>query len=208
MGGHALCEARPGQLQIPIHVDLLQESLQAPRVFVTDTRQQRTWLESLIAVSLTARIPLWQRKKSLRGLKNKVFGTISHHAHRIRRSSMSALFSRAAAIASLDMVYEHAEALLRAVDGQIARNGSAEMRMTCLSLATDTVTHYTFGESTDYLEDEQKMANWKSTIQAVSSWTPIAKQFPWAMPIGFSMPYSLLKKLNPDLARVAKLRAV
>ena len=115
---------------------------------------------------------------------------------------MSSIFSKSAVATSVGMVYDHAEALLRAVNDQITRLGSAEMRMNFLAFATDTVSDYCFGTSTNYLEDEQLSANWIKTIHAVSSWTSWAKQFPGLIPFSLAIPHSIMEIFDPDLARI------
>lgn len=137
-----------------------------------------------------------------------MFGTIHHDIHRKRRNAMGAVFSKGAAAASEDMIYSNAELLLQRVQDQIKTNGSAEMRTNFLAFSTDTLSHHCFGHNINLLVDDDKAVGWKRTIRAIAILTPLAKQFPWIIPLALKSPIAPLQMMVPDLARIVKLRRV
>lgn len=57
------------------------------------------------------------------------FGTVAFELHRRRRAAVSGLFSKSQAILEEPVIYNKVDLLFKQVDGQIARDGFAEMRM-------------------------------------------------------------------------------
>lgn len=136
------------------------------------------------------------------------FGTLLHDTHRRRRATISPLFSKGACAASESSIYRNVELLLARIDDQIRTTGSAEMRRNYLALTTDTLSDHCFGRSTGLLLDEQAATEWQNTIKAVAFLTPLAKQFPWIIPLALKCPLEPLQMVVPDLARIVKARRV
>ena len=58
------------------------------------------------------------------------------------------------------------------------------------------------------LDAYEKSRSWTKTMDAVGKITPLAKQFPWIVPIALNLPLSIVQVLNPDLARLIQLHKV
>lgn len=137
-----------------------------------------------------------------------VFGTISHEIHRKRRAAISFLFSKAAVAISEPLIYRNVDLLFQRMYSQITATGSTEMRTNYLAFATDNLADHCFGRSTDFLLNENEATGWKRTINAVAILTPLAKQFPFIIPMALRLPTKPLELAVPDLARIVKLRRV
>ncbi|KAI1436831.1 cytochrome P450 [Xylaria sp. CBS 124048] len=163
------------------------------------------WVDNLYASASQGVRDRYPPAALMGGAPESVFGSVSHVTHRARRISLNPLFSKKAVSDSASIVYTHTLALMRRINKQIAERGHAELRMNYLSLATDTVTDFCFGKSTDLLEDEQKSAMWLHTIKSIATSTPLAKQFPWLIPFTLNLPDWIVDRLGP-LARITALR--
>lgn len=82
------------------------------------------------------------------------------------------------------------------------------MRKIYLAFTTDNLSDHCFGRSTELLLDDQRALEWQRTIKAVATLTPLAKQFPWLIPLALKCPLRPLQKIVPDLARIVKARRV
>lgn len=136
------------------------------------------------------------------------FGTLAHETHRRRRATISPLFSKSACAASESSIYKNVDLLLAHIDDQICKTGSVEMRKVYLAFTTDTLSAHCFGKSTRLLQDDQAALEWQRTIKAVAILTPLAKQFPWIIPLALKCPLWPLQMIVPDLARIVKARRV
>ncbi|KAL8951390.1 MAG: hypothetical protein Q9222_002640 [Ikaeria aurantiellina] len=59
----------------------------------------------------------------------------------------------------------------------------------------------------DLLENPARAKEWKATIGAVASMTPLVKQLPWLHGVARCIPKTLLRRFSPDLARIQSLQA-
>lgn len=106
------------------------------------------------------------------------------------------------------MIYDNVDLLMKRIDSQIKRDGSAEMRTNYLAYATDNVAAYFLEESFHLLEDEEKAKEWHRSIRALSNMTPAAKQFSWVIPLSFKLPPVVLQMISPDAARIVGMHRV
>jgi hypothetical protein len=83
-----------------------------------------------------------------------------------------------------------------------------ELGRAYLAMTTDVVCQHTLGKSLGFSENQAATDAWKKTMRAVAGLTPIAKQFPWMIPLALNMPSKLLRSLAPDLDRVVELHRV
>lgn len=66
-----------------------------------------------------------------------------------------------------------------------------------MALTMDIITHAAFGESYDYLAEDDFKPTWKETVLAGSANGVFLRQFPWALPMMKRIPLSLRQTLNP-----------
>ena len=121
---------------------------------------------------------------------------------------MSPLFSKGAAAASADIIYDKVEVLLQNVDQQIKRQGFSEMHLNWLALSLDFLTDCFLDRGMGLQMDEKKAQAWSETVTAVATSTPFAKQFTWFIPAALKLPIWLLEILTPEVSRLVKLRRV
>ena len=98
--------------------------------------------------------------------------------------------------------------LSQLLERKLASQEIVELRQTYLAFTTDTVARYAFGRSLHLLEDEQAALEWKETVLAVATSTPLIKQFNWMIWLALKTPILLLRIMVPKLARVMSCRMV
>ena len=135
------------------------------------------------------------------------FSTIDHDEHRMRRAAIGSYFSKARITALEPFLHERVGLLCDSLLRQ-ARDGPVEMHTLFLAFANDTVCSYAFDYSMNLLEDPQRAKDWRLTINAVSSLTPLIKQFPWFIGVAKRIPHLFLRALVPRLARLLSLQMV
>lgn len=106
------------------------------------------------------------------------------------------------------MLYDYVDRLIDNVDGQIARDGFAEMRMNYLALTTDTVAKYATGTSRTLLENEESAVSWRESIRTLAEWTLIGRHFSWVIPLVLKFPLLPLRLVLPGFARIVGLHRV
>ena len=125
----------------------------------------------------------------------------------MRRAAISSYFSKARITALEPFVHKRVELLCESLLRQ-SRDGPVEMHTLFLAFANDTVCSYAFDYSMNLLEDPQRAKNWRRTIEAIASLTPMIKQFPWLIPIVRRLPHMFLRGVAPRLARLLSLQTV
>ncbi|KAI2465613.1 putative flavonoid 3-hydroxylase [Annulohypoxylon bovei var. microspora] len=106
------------------------------------------------------------------------------------------------------MIYDHAELLLRRMDDQILRDGSAEMRTNYLALATDNVADYFTGQPRGLLRNEKRASEWRTSIRTLAEWTLIGRHFSWVFDLVLKLPLWPLELFLPDIGRIAGLHRI
>ena len=135
------------------------------------------------------------------------FSTIDHDIHRMRRAAIGSYFSKARITALEPFLHKRVELLCKSLFQQ-SLDGPVEMHTLFLAFANDTVCSYAFDYSMNLLEDPQRAKDWRKTINAIASLTPLIKQFPWFIRLAKMMPRLLLRVILPRLARLLTLQAV
>jgi cytochrome P450 len=69
-----------------------------------------------------------------------------------------------------------------------------------MALTMDIITHYAYGESYNYLAEDDFKVEWKETVVGGSANGVLLRQFPWALPVLKGTPLSILKWANPKAA--------
>ena len=135
------------------------------------------------------------------------FSTIPHEVHRMRRTAIGPYFSKARITALEPFLHKRVELLCQSLLTQ-SRDGPVEMHTLFLAFANDTVCCYAFDYSMDLLEDPQRAKEWRTTINAIASLTPLIKQFPWLIAVVKRMPHLLVRVVVSRLARLLALQAI
>ncbi|KAK5228687.1 hypothetical protein LTR72_002572 [Exophiala xenobiotica] len=129
---------------------------------------------------------------AMAGAPASSFATAPHNLHRLRRSALNPFFSKRSINQTEALITAKIEQLLALKTGEIIRLDAAYMALTM-----DIITHYCFGESYNYLDEDDFKLSWKETVIAGSANGAFLRQFPWALPLLKKTPLSLLRKMNP-----------
>ncbi|KAL8882352.1 MAG: hypothetical protein Q9198_000640 [Flavoplaca austrocitrina] len=124
----------------------------------------------------------------------------------MRRSAISSYFSKSS-IADLEpFIHKRVELLCDSLRSQ-SRKAPVDVHALFLAYANDTVCAYSFDYSMNLLEDPDIASDWKLTINAIASLTPLIKQFPWIIPMVRRIPAWFLRATLPKLERLLSLQA-
>ncbi|KAF2653981.1 cytochrome P450 [Lophiostoma macrostomum CBS 122681] len=142
---------------------------------------------------------------AMAGLPGDVFGTVSQELHSMRRRAFSSLLSRASIQQVQPILQDHLEVLCKKLRTDL-NQGAVRLDYSILALTADTIGVYAFGESLGLLEDGVKARDWHRTNRTVGAMIPVIRLFPWSMPLALSLPTSLVRAFDVDVARVLELR--
>lgn len=73
-----------------------------------------------------------------------------------------------------------------------------------MALTMDIICHYSYGESYNYLGLDNFKEEWKTAMISALENGIFLRNFPWALPLLKSIPYSILKVLQPNAASLAE----
>lgn len=135
------------------------------------------------------------------------FSTIDHDVHRMRRAAIGSYFSKQRITALEPFIQRRVELLCESLRRQ-SQVEPVEVHTIFLAFANDTVCSYAFDYTMSLLEDPQRAKDWKATITAIASLTPLIKQFPWLVPLIKRVPLFVLQAVVPRLARLLSLHVV
>lgn len=91
---------------------------------------------------------------------------------------MNPYFSKSS-IAQLEpFIKQRVDMLCRSLEQQ-SKEGPVELHTIYLAFANDTVCSFAFDYSMDLLNNPALAKEWKKTISAIASMTPLIKQLPW-----------------------------
>lgn len=85
-------------------------------------------------------------------------------------------------------------------DGEIKNKRVIRLDAAYMALTMDIITAYAYGESYDYLSEDDYKLKWKHTIVNGVANGVMLRQFPWALPILNSIPLPILHRLDPNAA--------
>lgn len=85
---------------------------------------------------------------------------------------------------------------------KVGPNNVVELYNLCVAFASETVTRYLLDNDIDLLKDQEKARERAGMVRAVTTATPLIKQFPWMMAWCAKIPLPVIRALNPVLARV------
>lgn len=134
---------------------------------------------------------------AMAGAPDSSFATAPHNLHRIRRAALNPYFSKRSISQTENLILAKVQVLCRRLE-QACKSGQViRLDVAYMALTMDVITHYCFGHSYDYLEEDDFKASWKETVIAGSANGAFLRQFPWALPILKMAPLSLVQVLNP-----------
>lgn len=135
-------------------------------------------------------------------------GTVEHTLHGKRRAALRPLFSQRAIAGANVIMQEQVQILADTLHRKYIAGEVVELRSVFVAFATDTIYQYAMGDSMGLQNDERRARRWWWTLEAVSKMTPMAKQFPWMLPLGQKMPLGLIQRLKPEMAGLLGIHKV
>ncbi|KAI0401350.1 cytochrome P450 [Xylaria palmicola] len=139
------------------------------------------------------------------GTPESIVATPSHDKHRIRRNSISAFFS-AANVAKVEPNIK--EKLERMLDrwNKLGRGDGAVLKMLTVfqAYASDVITSYAFGDSVDFLDDEDWGEEYFSSQESYFKLTHIFGCFPVVMSLVNNIPAWVLGVFIPNLSAMSE----
>ncbi|KAL8933993.1 MAG: hypothetical protein Q9216_006123 [Gyalolechia sp. 2 TL-2023] len=140
------------------------------------------------------------------GITSAAFSTIPHDLHRMRRSAINSYFSKSSIEDLEAYIHQRVELLCDRLRSSLHK-GPVDVHAIFLAYSNDSVCEYSFDYSMNLLEDSGRALDWKMTIDAIASLTPLIKQFPWIIPLVRKIPLLLLRAVSPKLTRILSLQA-
>lgn len=126
--------------------------------------------------------------------------TISHEHHRMRRAPLNNYFSKRSVVRLEPLIQENIGKLLRRFEK--ARETGTIIRLdgAFTALTMDIISHYSYGKSYRYLDEDDFHIEWKIAVAEASANGALLRHFPIMLAISKSMPQWLLRKSNPRAA--------
>ena len=142
------------------------------------------------------------------GCDTSVFTTAADDLHRIRRAALNPMFSRQRIVDLQDVIRDKLAILMKRVrdfqqDGKVLPLNRAFMALT-----GEVVMEYCFSLSYGHLELRDFEKTLHEPFMAASISGHLSLQCPWVPKILFSLPESILVKIEPLYALVFRMQAV
>ncbi|KAL1990476.1 hypothetical protein VTN49DRAFT_6315 [Thermomyces lanuginosus] len=134
------------------------------------------------------------------GTPSSMVTTISHEHHRMRRAPLNNYFSKRSVVRLEPLIQENIGKLLRRFEK--ARETGTIIRLdgAFTALTMDIISHYSYGKSYRYLDEDDFHIEWKIAVAEASANGALLRHFPIMLAISKSMPQWLLRKSNPRAA--------
>ncbi|KAI0416351.1 cytochrome P450, partial [Xylaria grammica] len=147
--------------------------------------------------------PLWVGRRS--GTPDSIVATLNHEKHRIRRNSVSTFFSAASVARVEPKIKKSLQKMIERWD-KLGQGGGTVLRMLMVfqAYASDVVTSYAFGDSFNFLDDEDWGEQYFSSQDKYFQLTHIFGCFPIAMTLINNLPAWVMGIFNPNLSAMAE----
>lgn len=136
----------------------------------------------------------------LSGTPNASFATVAHNHHRLRRSALNPFFSKMVVGRMEPLILEKVEQLATRFNEAAQAKEKPVLRLDAafMALTMDIICHYAYGESYNYLGDDDFRARWREAMISALENGILLRNFPWVLPVLQSIPYSVLQVINPN----------
>lgn len=132
------------------------------------------------------------------------FATAPHNLHRLRRSALNQFFSKRSVYQVESLIVDEIELLAQRFETAIKTKEVIRLDAAYMALTMDIITRYAYGQSYNYLAEDDFNLSWKETVIGGSANGAILRQFPWAFPIMKSVPLSILQMMNPQAGQLIR----
>jgi cytochrome P450 len=135
-----------------------------------------------------------------------IFATVSHDHHRARRGILNSYFSKRSVTKLEPLIQEKVDKLAQRFE-QAYRDGTIlRLETVFAALSADIVTHYSYGTSYEYLDDENFKNSVSDAVSGLSAMIHINRFFPILFASLRKIPPWLIRTLHPSAADVIDLQ--
>lgn len=140
------------------------------------------------------------------GTPSSMVTTISHDHHRLRRAPLNSYFSKRSVVQLEPLIQENIQKL--AARFEQANRAGAVIRLDAAftALTMDIISHYSYGKSYRYLDEDDFKLSWKEAVLEASANGAMLRHFPAMLAVSKSMPHWLLRKLDPQAAVLLEIQ--
>jgi cytochrome P450 len=148
----------------------------------------------------TSKRDKWPWAARMFGNTTSVFSTVSHEHHRVRRSALNPLFSKANIQKLEPMIQSVLMKLCQRFDSFSNTENPVDIGLGFTVFAADVITTYCFGESLNLVDEPDFAREWVAMVAAPSELAHLVKQCPWVLSTMRLVPRHILKLLYPAIA--------
>ena len=143
----------------------------------------------------------WAKNSKANGSPGSVASTIDHQTHKARRAPLTPFFSKRAVDNLESTIRAKVDLMTDGIKKQYLQAGRIlPVGVPFTALTLDVISDYCFGQSWRCLSAPDFAPEWKRTMTNLFEPVPVVKQFPWIAQIMGSLPRSVLRSINPDMA--------
>ncbi|KAJ5826070.1 hypothetical protein N7474_003208 [Penicillium riverlandense] len=143
------------------------------------------------------------------GSPNSLVQTIHHDHHRLRRSFLSNYFSRRSVASLTPYIHEKVDQLIHRFEKAFNNDTVLHLQLEFAALTADVITHYSFGWSYGYLDNESssRSNDLIDAVNGVMSMFHVNRFMPFLITVFRAAPPALVRGLQPNMAGLFDLKA-
>lgn len=132
--------------------------------------------------------------------------TINHDHHRLRRGVLNKYFSKQSVVRLEPIIQEKVHKLAKRFEDASKTGTVVRLDAAYTALTMDIITHYSYGASYNYLDEDDFKISWKNAVLDASANGALLRHFPSVFTISKRIPPWLLKKLDPQAAVLLEIQ--
>ena len=142
------------------------------------------------------------------GTPYSMIATVGHDLHRFRRGLLNNFFSKKSVLELSPLMYEKESKLMRRFEKSHQDDTVLQLDDAFAALTADLISHYSWGVSSGFLEDEHFKNGMRQALNEISTIVHINRFFPVLGTILRAMPRWLLGRLRPGATAVLDMQDV
>lgn len=143
------------------------------------------------------------------GSPNSLVQTIHHDHHRLRRSFLNNYFSRRSVASLTPYIHDKVDQLIHRFEKAFNNDTVLHLQLDFAALTADVITHYSYGWSYGYLENESsaRSNDLVDAVNGVMLMFHVNRFMPFLITVFRAAPPALLRWLQPNMADLFDLKA-
>ena len=133
------------------------------------------------------------------GLPDAVLETGNHDLHRMRRAALNPYFSTQAIAWMEPVVHEKLELLCDKLTELEDTQEAVNVEAAIMSMTTDIITQYCFGNSYDFLKKPHFSPEWARMIMSAAEMSNLGRYFPWLPIVMAKMPPTMVRFIDSSM---------